>query len=526
MKPNGTKRQRGAYFTPGPIAELLATWAIRSASDSVLDPAAGRGDLLIAAARRLVLLGAKHPKTVSGVELHVATHRRFQSAMQLFGVPRAEVKQGDFFGLLPQLGRYRVVLMNPPYIRHHEIPVRALSRMSAALKGPAAGIDGRASSWAYFLLASLDLIVEGGRLGAVLPTELLTSDYGKGVTNFLRERFSRVRLIRCDRTVFPELSQRVLICLADGFKSPDGTLAECAFDSMESPPSDLVVQSSSAEGMRLGHLDTLARLTAGPDLIGLERLIADAPGVKRLGNVCKPGIGYVTGDNDFFHLTDSEVKAENLAKRHVLRVLRKAKDVQGIAFDEADWRRLADGGHPCWLFRPASTSDKVVRRILARGTRAKVDERTKCAQRRPWWRVPLGTPPPGFLVYMGAHTRIVRNRANVHVSNSFYALRPLSEASVASLAIGSMTSVFQISVALESRELGGGLRKLEPSDAARLFVPLCELDESGAGLVERLAKAGNWQSARVAADDLVLRSGLRWPSDLIASVQKACAELV
>src|SRR6266550_3230758 len=237
MRPNGNRRQRGAYFTPGPIAELLAGWAIRSRSDSVLDPAAGNGDLLVAAARRLVLLGAKHAGTVNGIELHGPTYRRFQRAMQPFHTPGRQLTHGDFFVLLPKLGRYHVILTNPPYIRHHSIPPRGRLRMQAALESASVSINGKASAWAYFVLSSTQLLVDGGRLAAVLPTELLTSDYGKGVMTHLRERFSRVRLVRCDRTVFPELSQRVLLCLADGLKKPNGKLAECLFDSLQSQAS-------------------------------------------------------------------------------------------------------------------------------------------------------------------------------------------------------------------------------------------------------------------------------------------------
>ena len=472
-----------------------------------------------------MLLGAKHAGTVNGIELHGPTYRRFQRAMQPFHTPGRQLTHGDFFVLLPKLGRYHVILTNPPYIRHHSIPPRGRLRMQAALESASVAINGKASAWAYFVLSSTQLLVDGGRLAAVLPTELLTSDYGKGVMTHLRERFSRVRLVRCDRTVFPELSQRVLLCLADGLKKPNGKLAECLFDSLQSQASGQTGHFGVTDGMLLAErLDTPARLTAGSDLIVLERSIAAAPGVRRLGDVCKPSIGYVTGDNDFFHLTASDIEKETLNKKNLVPALARAKDVQGIVFDHANWRSLQDQERPCWLFRPPSTADKAVRRLIARGKRHGVADGAKCSSRKSWWRVPLGSVPPWFLVYMGPHVRIVRNAAKVQVSNSFYALRPLRDTSTNSLAVASLTSAFRISVMLESRELGGGLRKLEPSDAARLLVPACDIDVLDVRQVEHLVEAGDWQSARLAADDLLLRRRLHWPSDLIASLQRACLD--
>src|SRR4051794_39256194 len=47
----------GAFYTPQIVADFLATWAIRFTEDVVLEPSAGDGVFLGAAARRLAQLG-------------------------------------------------------------------------------------------------------------------------------------------------------------------------------------------------------------------------------------------------------------------------------------------------------------------------------------------------------------------------------------------------------------------------------------------------------------------------------------
>ena len=37
---------RGGYYTPTPISEFLAKWAIRNPSDRILEPSCGDGNIL------------------------------------------------------------------------------------------------------------------------------------------------------------------------------------------------------------------------------------------------------------------------------------------------------------------------------------------------------------------------------------------------------------------------------------------------------------------------------------------------
>ena len=73
MKPiEGYNKLRGGYYTPKKIAEFIATWAIRTKNDEILEPSCGDGSFISAIADRLHEMGAsdqsiKH--NVTGVEL-------------------------------------------------------------------------------------------------------------------------------------------------------------------------------------------------------------------------------------------------------------------------------------------------------------------------------------------------------------------------------------------------------------------------------------------------------------------------
>ncbi|HEV2747583.1 MAG TPA: class I SAM-dependent methyltransferase [Allosphingosinicella sp.] len=92
----------GAYFTPEPLAEALACWAVRGDGDRLLDPSCGDGRFI-----------AAHPNSV-GIEQNPA------SAQQAIArAPWALVHEGDFFQWAEATKeRFECCAGNPPFIRY------------------------------------------------------------------------------------------------------------------------------------------------------------------------------------------------------------------------------------------------------------------------------------------------------------------------------------------------------------------------------------------------------------------------
>lgn len=65
------RKARGAFFTPDPLCDYIAEWAVRTSQDSVMEPSCGEAAFLLAASRRLDHLGASETVgQLNGVELH------------------------------------------------------------------------------------------------------------------------------------------------------------------------------------------------------------------------------------------------------------------------------------------------------------------------------------------------------------------------------------------------------------------------------------------------------------------------
>lgn len=143
------RKARGAFFTPPVIASFITNWAVRDASDLILEPSAGDAEFLAHSVSRLRALGASTP-VVHGVELHPWSAE--------YGAGRVRAAGGevimtisDFFDT-PASGHYTAVIGNPPYIRFQDFAGEARTKARAAAFRGGVTLSGLASSWGVTLL--------------------------------------------------------------------------------------------------------------------------------------------------------------------------------------------------------------------------------------------------------------------------------------------------------------------------------------------------------------------------------------
>ncbi|MDX6627645.1 MAG: adenine-specific DNA-methyltransferase, partial [Solirubrobacterales bacterium] len=123
------KKDRGAFFTPQPIADYLADWAVEGDQNAlVLDPSCGESVFLEAAGRRILKAGGDQtnlPKQVFGVDLHEESVIRSRQLLQDQGLDGTFVVD-DFFALSPpdrldtKLPQVDAVIGNPPFVRYQK----------------------------------------------------------------------------------------------------------------------------------------------------------------------------------------------------------------------------------------------------------------------------------------------------------------------------------------------------------------------------------------------------------------------
>ncbi|MDX5318089.1 MAG: N-6 DNA methylase, partial [Actinomycetes bacterium] len=298
------RKARGAFFTPAPVCDFMARWAVRSPEDRVLEPSCGEADILAAAARRLVTLGGTQP--VRGHELHTESAGRARQVLASTSYP-GDIHVGDFLDV-PATSEFSAVIGNPPYIRYQGFTGESRTRGLSAALAQGVRLSRLSSSWAPFVVHSVGFLRDGGRLALVLPAELLSSNYAGEVRDFLLRRFSSVNVIQFDGLVFPGVQTEALLLLAEGTGGTDR------------------VQFASSRGVEhLAEVEFNVTLTVHPGEKWTGAMVSPAAHASLSAASCQGGfvplsswgrlnLGIVTGNNGYFTLTTHEVRGRGLER--------------------------------------------------------------------------------------------------------------------------------------------------------------------------------------------------------------------
>lgn len=468
------RKARGAFFTPPALAEFIVDWALRESTDRVFEPSCGEAAFLLPAGDRLRQLGAQAQclgQQLFGNDIHSDSVSSAQRLMQQRGL-QASLQCGDFFQESPK-PFYEAVVGNPPYIRYQNFggATRAAALEAALRQG--VRLNGLSSSWAAFTVHAASFLKPGGRLGLVLPAELLAVKYASQIREFLLRRFSSVRLVLFDNLVFPGVLEDVVLLLAEG------TGGAAHFE---------VYQARDAEDLRTrapetwtGFKPTGAHKWTGAllssDATALYEEINAGRGFEVMADWGDTYLGSVTGNNNYFTLTKTEVAEWGFEPHELLRISPPgAKHLKGVTFSEHAWVVLAEEGARCYLFAPKqATLSPAAKRYIKEGEKKGIHKAYKCSVRTPWWSVPLVERPDLLFAYMNhERPRLVRNGAGVQLLNSLYGVRLHALRKVLgeeALSIASLNSVTLLGAEMVGRAYGGGMLKHEPTEVAALPVP-------------------------------------------------------
>lgn len=461
------KKSLGAFYTGKDAADRLVAWAVKERSDVVLDPSCGDGVFLEAADRRLRSLGSASP-TIYGVDVS-------DSALSLARerVERASLVGEDFFSLTPSdLPSFDCVVGNPPFIRYQTFNGDKDSLGHRRAMEGGVKLPRLASSWAPFLVHASRFLRRGGRLGMVIPAELGHAMYAREILRFLSESFRHVAVEMFRGKMFQDLSQSTVLLFCDGYGEPSRTFIVATSDDLQGNDrqfSRVEVDTVRSGGFRFNHY------LVPPKVRSLYEALAADLRVERLGDAADVGIGYVTGANKFFHLSAKEAAEWELPKRYLRPCLVNLRGFKGIEFDREDWNAKRAEGEKVYLLalpsKPANGLPTSVQSYLQHGEAKGFLRRYKCRIRQFWHSVPHVRIADAFLSYMsGEQPLLVSNAANLVAPNTLHVLRFDTKKNPLLYAVSWRTSLSMLSCELEGHALGGGLFKLEPSEAENVVV--------------------------------------------------------
>lgn len=173
--PFGHRRRFAQFFTPPKVASLMAEWALAHDPRSLLDPALGMGAFIRAARVR------KPDISITAFEKDAVVLRAYLSTQQ--NLRNFEVIQGDFL-TLEMLSTFDSVLMNPPYLRHHDMAYDfdIFGRFSQTY---GVFLSRLSNSYVLFTLKAVTALNPGGRAAIIIPSEWMNANFGSALKSFM-----------------------------------------------------------------------------------------------------------------------------------------------------------------------------------------------------------------------------------------------------------------------------------------------------------------------------------------------------
>jgi adenine-specific DNA methylase len=494
------EKLRGGYYTPQPIAEFLAEW-VAAAGSRLLEPSCGDGSIL-----RALPADAE----ITGVELE-----RDEAAKAASAVPTARVVPADFFEWFSpkQWKQWDGVAGNPPFIRfgNWTEPTRGLA--FDVMRSVGMRPTKLTNAWVPFVVASALAVRPGGRLGLVVPAELLQVTYAAELRAFLVDEFAELTAVTFKRLVFDGVLQEVVLLLGTRGDGP-AVIKVVQVDDLNSLPSpDALANLPHAPALR-HETEKWTKYFLDPDEIAALRTVRES-GMARFGDLAEVDVGVVTGRNQFFVLRPSHAN-ERRIEQHVSPLVSKSAHLRGVRFSDPDLADLREADALCGLLTLADglEPDEPLRDYIAAGEKEGVHEGYKCSIRKTWWVVPSVWTPDAFMLrQIHDHPRVIANLTDATSTDTVHRVRMSNGLPPVKLAAASINSVTFAFSEVIGRSYGGGVLELEPREAEELPFPNPEpLTMRDVGAVDRLLRGGDLVGALDYVDAKLLKEiepGLR-----------------
>ena len=457
-------RDKGQFWTPEWVAEAMISYIAKD-TDLVFDPAAGRGAFFNA------LLNINPSVTYFGTDID---EELLQD--EIYKKKACVIELRDFIKNPPKQ-KFKAIIANPPYIRHHRIDEKMkqfLKKLFVNITGFA--IDGRAGYHIYFFIQALNLLDNNGKLAFIMPADTCEGVFAKTLWKWITDNFCLECVVTFheNATPFPNVDTNALIFFIKK-AVPVKTIQWATANEAHSKDFFDFVQSDF-KNKEYSSLEITERDLKEALETGLSRPEQNHCDFKYfLKDFARVMRGIATGANDFFFLTKQQAEQLNIPNDFLKPAIGRTKDVTGDRLTADDIRKLQEKNRPTLLLSiNSNTIPESLAEYIRRGEKSGLPDRPLIKQRKYWYKMEQRKIPPILFAYLGRrNSRFIKNEAEVVPLTCFLCLYPKfsDEVFIANLwqALNHPETIKNLRLA--GKSYGSGAIKLEPRSLDRVPIP-------------------------------------------------------
>ncbi|MDE0678805.1 MAG: N-6 DNA methylase [Gammaproteobacteria bacterium] len=477
-KNESAQKLRGGYYTPVDLASFISKWVAKKEPKTILEPSCGDGVFF----QTLSATELAESTKITAFELSECEAKKAASRAHELHLS-ADIWSRDFLGwalseIVEGGARFDAVVGNPPFIRYQYLPKDFQETAEKIFRQLGCKFTKHTNAWVPFVLASVALLRPGGRIGLVVPAEVIHVMHAQSLRSFLGTECKRMVIIDPEQLWFDGTLQGAVILLAEKRCADADSCEGLGIVSVHDrefvlqDPEELFNAPNTVNGKTVEGKWTRALLPS--DTLELLGAMEEHPNIHRFDDIAEVDVGIVTGANKFFLVPVETVKRYGL-QEYAHPMFGRSEHCPGIVYDQRQHERNAENGKPThfiWFRDDSVIRNKSVKRYIAIGEQQELHTRFKCRTRSPWYSVPsVYATDIGMLKRSHNAPRLILNEARAFTTDTAYRIR--STAVTADTLVGCfLNPLTALSAELEGRHYGGGVLELVPSEIERLIIPL------------------------------------------------------
>ena len=463
------EKLRGGFYTPEPIADFIVKWGINGSNDyDILEPSCGDGVFLESAKR----LGLPY-ESFTAVELD-ETEAEKAKAVELTG---SNVVIDDFHVYCNNtMQRFNLVIGNPPYIRYQFFNRQQQFEAGFIFEKAGLTYSKLTNAWVSFVIGSTLLLKEtGGKIGFVLPAEILQVSYAQQLRTFLARHYNQINIISFEKLVFPNIQQEVVLLLCEKNQSGKHNIEHLELrDAGELANLDVNRLKSSNKTIDFKANKWTFYFLEQTEIDFLET-VAERYNIPTISKFADVEVGITTGSNDFFTVTKSVVQEFDL-KKYARPMVGRSVQVKSVVFNNNDWKLNNEAEAKANLLVFPSKNDLNgsigAKRYISNGESKDIHKGYKCGIRDDWFVVPsIKVSDALFIRRNNLYPKLIINEAKAYTTDTMHRVFLKHDTEIQSFTASYYNSLSLALAEVSGRSHGGGVLELMPNEAEKILLP-------------------------------------------------------
>jgi len=488
LKKDATKEKlRGGFYTPEEIASFILRWGFNGREDmDILEPGCGDGVFL-----EQIKSGDYNYKSLTAVELDSDEARKAKKVKLL----KSKVYNTDFFAFFEDTKKkYDLIIGNPPYIRYQFLDSHQKEEAEKIFQMAGLNYSKLTNAWASFVVGSSLLLKENGKLGFVLPAEILQVSHTETIRDFLTHFYNKLTIVSFKKLVFPGIQQEVVLLLCEKNNSKTHLIEHIDLKNASELIKQNVTRFKSPKKKIDYKTNKWTYYFLDQEEIDFIHNLKQTKKIPLLNEFAKVEVGITTGSNKFFTVPLSQVREYKL-ETYAKPLVGRSVQVPSVIFTPKDWRennKIDARSHILILPRKKELEQNFgVLDYIKQGEEEGIHEGYKCRIRDEWQIIPsLWVSDALFIRRNNLYPKLIINNAKAYTTDTMHRVSIDNDVDLKALIASYYNSLSLAFAEICGRSHGGGVLELMPNEAENILIPYDKKNSSLLAEIDDLFRSG------------------------------------